>query len=70
LDIAVKKIGAAVYFPEMEFCTDNGAMIAYAGAMRLRHGGHAAGAFSVRPRWDLETMEAPLQTTPHVIQEI
>lgn len=61
LKAAVQKIGATVYFPELAFCTDNGAMIAYAGAMRLRHGGHAAGAFSVRPRWDLESMEAPLQ---------
>ena len=62
LNTAVRKIGATVYFPELAFCTDNGAMIAYAGAMRLRHGGgHTAGAFTVRPRWDLESMEAPLQ---------
>ena len=59
LHAAAKKVGATVYFPELEFCTDNGAMIAYAGAMRLRHGGHAAGKFTVRPRWDLESMEAP-----------
>jgi len=39
-------------------------MIAYAGAMRLLHGGgHPAGKFSVRARWDLESMEAPIQTT-------
>ncbi|WP_124948876.1 tRNA (adenosine(37)-N6)-threonylcarbamoyltransferase complex transferase subunit TsaD [Sulfuriferula thiophila] len=59
LHAAAKKVGATVYFPELEFCTDNGAMIAYAGAMRLRHGGYAAGKFTVRPRWDLESMEAP-----------
>ena len=62
LKTAVKKVGATVYFPELAFCTDNGAMIAYAGAMRLCHNaGHPAGKFTVRPRWDLETMEAPLK---------
>lgn len=60
LNTAVKKMGAAVYFPELAFCTDNGAMIAYAGAMRLRHGGEKAGVFTVRPRWELESMQAPL----------
>ena len=59
LALSVKKIGAKVYFPELAFCTDNGAMIAYAGAMRLRYGGQIAGPFSVRPRWDLETMDCP-----------
>ena len=59
LTLSVKKIGANVYFPELAFCTDNGAMIAYAGAMRLRYDGKPAGAFSVRPRWDLETMDSP-----------
>jgi len=44
--------GIRVYYPDLAFCTDNGAMIAFAGAMRL---GLAtpAGAFGVRPRWDL-----------------
>ena len=59
LALSVQSIGAQVYFPELAFCTDNGAMIAYAGAMRLRYGGHAAGPFTVRPRWDLETMQDP-----------
>lgn len=59
LNQATKKIGAKVYFPELEFCTDNGAMIAFAGAMRLKHGGKPAGAFSVRPRWDLASVAAP-----------
>lgn len=66
LNTAVKKMGAAVYFPELAFCTDNGAMIAYAGAMRLLHGGgRPAGVFTVRPRWDLETMEAPVLKSPN-----
>lgn len=52
-----KKLGVTVYFPELEFCTDNGAMIALAGALRLaQQQGHAAGAFSIRPRWDLTTV--------------
>ena len=48
-----------VFYPELEFCTDNGAMIALAGALRLQAGSQAgsaskpAGAFAVRPRWPL-----------------
>jgi N6-L-threonylcarbamoyladenine synthase len=44
-----------VFYPELEFCTDNGAMIALAGALRLQAGlaGKPAGAFAVRPRWPL-----------------
>lgn len=41
-----------VYFPPMEYCTDNGAMIAFAGAMRLQNA-QAAGGFDVKPRWSL-----------------
>ncbi len=59
LQAGVAKRGAQVFFPRLEFCTDNGAMIAYAGAMRLLHAGHTAGAFSVRPRWDLQSISAP-----------
>ena len=45
-----------VYYPELEFCTDNGAMIALAGAMRLQHDPELAQkdySFTVRPRWPL-----------------
>lgn len=65
LSEAVRKKSAAVFYPEMEFCTDNGAMIAFAGALRLQHAprlsGHAARSrgFGVRPRWDLEELAAP-----------
>lgn len=41
-----------IYFPEMAFCTDNGAMIALVGALRMTQGGHDY-AFTVRPRWPL-----------------
>lgn len=45
----------AVYFPELSLCTDNGAMIALAGLLRLLSGAPAkqAGGFSVKPRWPL-----------------
>jgi N6-L-threonylcarbamoyladenine synthase len=49
--------GAHVFFPDLAFCTDNGAMIALAGALRLAHGAHAAGPFTVRPRWELRSVQ-------------
>ena len=48
--------GAQVFFPDLAFCTDNGAMIALAGALRLAHGAPARGAFTVRPRWELASL--------------
>ena len=55
LDAAAAKQRITVYYPELEFCTDNGAMIALAGALRLQAGTSTkpAGAFAVRPRWPL-----------------
>jgi N6-L-threonylcarbamoyladenine synthase len=49
-----------VFYPELEFCTDNGAMIALAGALRLQAGasGKVGGAFAVRPRWPLSETSA------------
>ena len=52
--------GFKVYFPPPEFCTDNGAMIAFAAALRLQQGEGRrvkgeGWSFSVRPRWDLAT---------------
>jgi len=49
-----------VYYPRMEFCTDNGAMIAVAGAMRLAEAGAAAG-IRAQPRWSLASLEAPVK---------
>jgi N6-L-threonylcarbamoyladenine synthase len=48
--------GARVYFPELEYCSDNGAMIAFAGALRIaagKQGLSTNGVFAVRPRWPL-----------------
>ncbi len=57
LNAACAKRGVRVHYPELDLCTDNGAMIAMAAAMRLQSGiGHAntAYAFDVRPRWGLD----------------
>jgi N6-L-threonylcarbamoyladenine synthase len=45
-----------VYFPRPEFCTDNGAMIALAGALRLQAGQFEGPDIKVFPRWDLEQL--------------
>jgi N6-L-threonylcarbamoyladenine synthase len=56
LDAKARAAGFDVYYPEPELCTDNGAMIALAAALRLEAGlqAPAGHAFSVRPRWDLQ----------------
>jgi N6-L-threonylcarbamoyladenine synthase len=54
---ALAKRGARAFFPEPRFCTDNGAMIAMAAAMRLADAKNSYG-FSVQPRWELRTLVA------------
>ena len=51
--------GAEVFYPRLEFCTDNGAMIAYAGMLRLKAGETASSSIEARARWDLETLRPP-----------
>lgn len=55
--------GATVFYPELEFCTDNGAMIAFAGAMRLqtmhKEDWQPASSFTVKARWNLEMLGGP-----------
>lgn len=53
LSACAQQAGAQVHYPRIEFCTDNGAMIAFAGAMRANHNMIKGSAFSVKPRWDL-----------------
>jgi len=57
-------MGGRVYYPRPEFCTDNGAMIAYAGAVRLRLGSShlfsVDQGFEVKPRWSIEEIEPPV----------
>ena len=50
-------VGGEVYFPRTEFCTDNGAMIAYAGALRLAAG--ERGEAAVTARWPLDSLTPP-----------
>ncbi len=50
--------GARVYFPALEYCTDNGAMIAYAGALRVLAGQCDEVPVDVLPRWSLESLPA------------
>nr|WP_279237645.1 tRNA (adenosine(37)-N6)-threonylcarbamoyltransferase complex transferase subunit TsaD [Dyella sedimenti] len=56
LAAAGEKDGFKAYFPRLAFCTDNGAMIALAGAIRLAHGQHQDASVQVFPRWDLESL--------------
>ena len=52
------KIGVAVYYPRPMFCTDNGAMIAYTGAIRLAAGQFTPLAYNTYPRWSLNELTA------------
>lgn len=58
LAITTKKLGGSVFYPRPEFCTDNGAMIAYAGLQRLKAGTHADLTFKANPRWSLDSLPA------------
>ncbi|MEB0138126.1 MULTISPECIES: tRNA (adenosine(37)-N6)-threonylcarbamoyltransferase complex transferase subunit TsaD [unclassified Undibacterium] len=61
LNAAGAKKRFRVFYPELEFCTDNGAMIAFAGAMRLQQNPALATrdyGFNVRPRWPLQELTA------------
>jgi len=62
LNAATKRKLCKVSYPRLEFCTDNGAMIAFAGAMRLKamqSNVDANYSFSVKPRWNLSELQAP-----------
>jgi N6-L-threonylcarbamoyladenine synthase len=61
LNAAAARAEVQVFYPELELCTDNGAMIAFCGAQRLLAGAQAdsSGVFSVRPRWPLQELMRP-----------
>jgi N6-L-threonylcarbamoyladenine synthase len=57
LNAGCKRMGVQVFYPELEFCTDNGAMIAMAAAMRIQTGRELPQknySFEVNPRWPLD----------------
>jgi N6-L-threonylcarbamoyladenine synthase len=53
LNHLARETGGQVYFPRLEFCTDNGAMIAYAGYLKLQAGENEPLSFYARPRWPM-----------------
>ncbi len=55
---ALKKEGGQTYYPRPEFCTDNGAMIAYAGWRRLKAGQNEPLRFNAEPRWKFSDLLA------------
>jgi len=60
-EVLEQSVGAAharVYFPALEYCTDNGVMIAYAGALRVLAGQRDEAVTDVLPRWSLESLPA------------
>jgi N6-L-threonylcarbamoyladenine synthase len=57
---------AELYFPRTEFCTDNGAMIALAGCMRLAAGMHTGGVIDARANWELGDGGAAVATATEV----
>ncbi|RMD77950.1 MAG: tRNA (adenosine(37)-N6)-threonylcarbamoyltransferase complex transferase subunit TsaD [Gammaproteobacteria bacterium] len=59
LGVLAARLGVALHFPRPAFCTDNAAMIAYAGWLRLRAGEREGLAFRVDPRWPLEALGPP-----------
>jgi N6-L-threonylcarbamoyladenine synthase len=59
LSTAAGRLGATVFYPDLQFCTDNGAMIALVGALRLGAALPASYAFTVRPRWELSSIGKP-----------
>ncbi|AUI65251.1 MULTISPECIES: tRNA (adenosine(37)-N6)-threonylcarbamoyltransferase complex transferase subunit TsaD [Glaesserella] len=54
----MQQIGGEVFYPRPQFCTDNGAMIAYAGFLRLKNGERTDLSVSVKPRWPMVDLPA------------
>ncbi|MFZ7275414.1 tRNA (adenosine(37)-N6)-threonylcarbamoyltransferase complex transferase subunit TsaD [Avibacterium avium] len=53
LNELMAQLGGEVFYPQPQFCTDNGAMIAYTGFLRLKHGEHSPLEIEVKPRWTM-----------------
>jgi N6-L-threonylcarbamoyladenine synthase len=62
LNTSAQKNRFEVHYPPVDLCTDNGVMIAFAGALRLlmeNNGSTTSGAFDIKPRWDLASSHLP-----------
>lgn len=59
LNQAARRKLCHVHYPRLEFCTDNGAMIAFAGAMRMQSASEGNHGFTVKPRWNLAELHTP-----------
>ncbi|SPY33856.1 tRNA (adenosine(37)-N6)-threonylcarbamoyltransferase complex transferase subunit TsaD [Pasteurella canis] len=57
----MRQLNGEVFYPQPQFCTDNGAMIAYAGLLRLKQGEQQDLAIEVKPRWPMTTL-SPIVT--------
>ena len=57
LERVMKGMKGEVFYPRTEFCTDNGAMIAYAGMQRLKAGQFASLDMKTKPRWPIDSLE-------------
>ena len=57
LERVMQGMKGEVYYPRTEFCTDNGAMIAYAGMQRLKAGQFATLDMKTKPRWPIDSLE-------------
>ena len=60
LDAMMQGKGGKVFYPGKAFCTDNGAMIAYAGSQRLLAKQHEGLSIQVKPRWPMEQLPSLL----------
>lgn len=60
LEAMTNKMGGNVYYPRTDFCTDNGAMIAYAGMQRLKNGESQPLGVKSIPRWPIDQLQ-PIQ---------
>jgi N6-L-threonylcarbamoyladenine synthase len=59
----VTKHGGELFYPRVEFCTDNGAMIAHVGCLRLLAGEHQPLTIAARARWPMDELQPPMMTT-------
>jgi N6-L-threonylcarbamoyladenine synthase len=56
LEQLANKLGGEVFYPRTEFCTDNGAMIAYAGMQRLKNNESSDLSVKAQPRWPIDQL--------------